>query len=228
MKVIRTSEDVILNIDNIVSIEIVKVEAGVNFKDGYKIIASYSGIGENSRPFQRVLAEFPDYDSAYNSFGLLIADINYDSNTNVVDFGTLVYKALTTDYIEARGENTAHITGVAVDKNDVIITLDCKVDELNTTDGGGEWGEHKWIGIGLKLVGANSAKWHIYNGVALTDDDIEEATLCGLDSPFFIRWVAADLALVDNNTKKSKNYFRLAGINGNTAERTYNLKIVES
>ena len=47
----------------------------------------------------------------------------------------------------------------------------------------------------------------------------------GLSAGYFVRWVAADLVLANDNSEKSKNAFELSG--SGLAKTVYTLKIVE-
>ena len=99
-----------------------------------------------------------------------------------------------------------------------------KVKNLKDFDGGNGWGKHKWLGIGLG-VGISPITGLKYNGSALTEDDVTEATACDLSAGYFVRWVAADLVLSGDNTKKSVDNFTLWA--DGYAETKYTLKIVE-
>ena len=123
--------------------------------------------------------------------------------------------------------NTGQISSVAVDNDDhiITITLSDKVKNLKDFEAGNGWGKHKWLGIGLG-VGISPITSLYYNGSALTDDDVSEATSqCSLDPGYFVRWVAADLVLAGNNTEKSVDIFTLWA--DGYAETTYKLVIVE-
>ena len=125
-----------------------------------------------------------------------------------------------------RQYNTEKISSVTIEGNVITITLSVAVSELKDFDGGGEWGVHKWLGIGVSAgIGTDITKL-MYNGSYLTNEDNTEAvTECGLSAGYFVRWVAADLVLVENNNEKSKGYFTLSS--PGYQEETYTLKIVE-
>lgn len=153
--------------------------------------------------------------------------------TKLKDYGimagdafTLTYGAVTSDSETDRAANTAKITSVAVDDTEhtITITLSKKVAELNDFDGGGGWGVHKWLGIGI-TAGVSPITNLYYNGKALTADDVSEATSVGLSTGYFVRWVAADLVLAGDNTQKSRDTFTLWS--SNYAETAYKLVIVE-
>ena len=125
-----------------------------------------------------------------------------------------------------RQYNTGKISNVAVDNDthEITITLSDKVKNLKDFDGLHGWGVHKWLGIGLG-VGISPITGLFYNGSAVTDEDVAEASQCTLDAGYFVRWVAADLVLAGNNTEKSVDNFTLWA--DGYAETTYKLVIVE-
>ena len=147
----------------------------------------------------------------------------------VGDAFTMQYAAVT-DTVASHADrtyNTGKISSVAVDNDDhiITITLSDKVKNLKDFEAGNGWGKHKWLGIGLG-VGISPITSMYYNGSALTDDDVSEATSqCSLDPGYFVRWVAADLVLAGNNTEKSVDNFTLWA--DGYAETTYKLVIVE-
>lgn len=125
-----------------------------------------------------------------------------------------------------RQYNTGKISNVAVDNDthEITITLSDKVKNLKDFDGLHGWGVHKWLGIGLG-VGISPITGLFYNGSAVTDEDVAEASQCTLDAGYFVRWVAADLVLAGDNSEKSKDYFTLWA--DGYEETRYTLKIVE-
>ena len=147
----------------------------------------------------------------------------------VGDAFTMQYAAVT-DTVAGHADrtyNTGKISSVAVDNDDhiITITLSDKVKNLKDFEAGNGWGKHKWLGIGLG-VGISPITSLYYNGSALTDDDVSEATSqCSLDPGYFVRWVAADLVLAGNNTEKSVDNFTLWA--DGYAETTFKLVIVE-
>ena len=147
----------------------------------------------------------------------------------VGDAFTMQYAAVT-DTVASHADrtyNTGKISNVAVDNDDhiITITLSDKVKNLKDFEAGNGWGKHKWLGIGLG-VGISPITSLYYNGSALTDDDVSEATSqCSLDPGYFVRWVAADLVIAGNNTEKSVDNFTLWA--DGYAETTYKLVIVE-
>ena len=156
--------------------------------------------------------------------------------TKLKNAGLMVGDAFTMQYAAVndsvaghadRTYNTGKISSVAVDNDDhiITITLSDKVKNLKDFEAGNGWGKHKWLGIGLG-VGISPITSLYYNGSALTDDDVSEATSqCSLDPGYFVRWVAADLVLAGNNTEKSVDNFTLWA--DGYAETTYKLVIVE-
>ena len=144
------------------------------------------------------------------------------------DAFTMQYAAVT-DSVAGhadRSYNTGKISSVVVDNDahTITITLSDKVKNLKDFDGGNGWGKHKWLGIGLG-VGISPITGLHYNGLALTAEDVTEATTCDLSAGYFVRWVAADLVLAGDNTQKSVDSFTLWA--DGYAETTYTLKIVE-
>lgn len=125
-----------------------------------------------------------------------------------------------------RQYNTGKISNVAVDNDthEITITLSDKVKNLKDFDGLHGWGVHKWLGIGLG-VGISPITGLFYNGSAVTEEDVTEASQCTLDAGYFVRWVAADLVLAGDNSEKSKDYFTLWA--DGYEETRYTLKIVE-
>lgn len=149
--------------------------------------------------------------------------------------GLMVGDAFTMQYAEVldgvmahvdRQYNTTKISNVAVDNDthEITITLSEKVKNLKDFDGGNGWGVHKWLGIGLG-VGISPVTGLYYNGSALGDEDVTEATQCSLSAGYFVRWVAADLVLAGDNTQKSVDSFTLWS--EGYEETRYTLKIVE-
>lgn len=139
---------------------------------------------------------------------------------------TLTFASVT-DTVEGHADrqyNTGKISSVAVSDNVITITLSCKVSALKDFNGGGKWGTHKWLGIGVS-AGINPITGLYYNGSALTAADVEEATACSLSAGYFVRWVAADLVLANDGSEASKGAFTLWA-DGYQATKYY-LKIVE-
>ena len=123
-----------------------------------------------------------------------------------------------------RQYNTGKIASVAEADGVITITLSEKVKDLKDFDGQHGWGVHKWLGIGIS-AGISPITGLKYNGSQLSDEDVAEATSCGLSTGYFVRWVAADLVLAGNNSQKSKDSFTLWA-SGYT-ETEYKLRIVE-
>ena len=131
------------------------------------------------------------------------------------------------DSISGRADrqyNTNQIKSVSEEDGVITIVLKKAVSELKDFNAGGKWGVHKWLGIGIS-AGVTPITNLKYNGSSLTSEDIYEATQVGLDSGYFVRWVAADLVLTENNNEASKNYFTLWA-NGYGSVK-YTIKLVE-
>ena len=125
-----------------------------------------------------------------------------------------------------RAYNTGKVSSVAYSEGVITITLNSgiKVKDLKDFDGGSGWGTHKWLGVGVSAGMTLTSLY--YNGAALTAEDITEATeQGGLESNYFVRWVAADLVLAGDNTQKSKDTFTLWA--DGYAKTPITLKIVE-
>lgn len=123
-----------------------------------------------------------------------------------------------------RQYNTNKISSVELEDGVITITLSCVVSELKDFNAQGEWGIHKWLGIGVS-AGISPITGLYYNGTQLTAEDVSEATECSLNAGYFVRWVAADLVLADDNTQKSKGYFTLSA--PGYQEEKFVLRIVE-
>ena len=123
-----------------------------------------------------------------------------------------------------RTYNTGKISAVAESDGVITITLSKKVSALKDFEAGNGWGNHKWLGIAIS-AGINPITGLKYNGAFLTAEDVSEATSMGLSAGYFVRWVAADLVLVGDNSQKSKDTFTLWA--DGYAETTYKLRIVE-
>ena len=155
--------------------------------------------------------------------------INNLKNAGVMepDEFTMTVTKNVTDSISGREDrqyNTNQISSVAEEDGVITITLSKKVSALKDFDGGGNWGVHKWLGIGIS-VGITPITDLKYNGVSLSAEDITEATQVGLSEGYFVRWVAADLVVARNNSQASKDKFTLWA-NGYRATE-YTIKIVE-
>lgn len=165
--------------------------------------------------------------NAVNAINALLLKMKNSGLMKPDDF-TMQYAAVT-DTVAGHADrqyNTGKISNVAVDNDthEITITLSDKVKNLKDFDGLHGWGVHKWLGIGLG-VGISPITGLFYNGSAVTDEDVAEASQCTLDAGYFVRWVAADLVLVGDNSEKSKDYFTLWA--DGYEETRYTLKIVE-
>lgn len=164
-----------------------------------------------------IVADFNALLAKLKNAGLMVADV----------FSLTLSKELddTEESHANRQYNTGKISSVEVDSENVItITLSCPVSELKDFDGLHGWGVHKWLGIGVN-AGVNPITGLKYNGTSLSAEDVSEATAVGLDAGYFVRWVAADLVLAEDNTQKSVDTFTLWA--DGYEETTYKLKIVE-
>ena len=165
--------------------------------------------------------------NAVNAINALLLKMKNAGLMKPDDF-TMQY-ATVTDTVAGHADrqyNTGKISNVAVDNDnhEITITLSDKVKNLKDFDGLHGWGVHKWLGIGLG-VGISPITGLSYNGSAITDEDVAEASQCTLDAGYFVRWVAADLVLAGDNSEKSKDYFTLWA--DGYEETRYTLKIVE-
>ncbi len=165
--------------------------------------------------------------NAVNAINALLLKMK-NSGLMKPDEFTMQY-AVVTDTVAGHADrqyNTGKISNVAVhnDTHEITITLSDKVKNLKDFDGLHGWGVHKWLGIGLG-VGISPITGLFYNGFAVTDEDVAEASDCSLGAGYFVRWVAADLVLVGDNSEKSKDYFTLWA--DGYEETRYTLKIVE-
>lgn len=117
-----------------------------------------------------------------------------------------------------RTYNTSKISDVSIEDDVITITLSEKVADLKDFDGGGDWGVHKWMGIGVSAGLALMAL--TFNGVGLTPDDVAEAEAMGLESTYFVLWVKAERIIHGESNKftlKASGY----------EETEYILRIVE-
>ncbi len=135
--------------------------------------------------------------------------------------------ATVTDSISGREDrqfNIGKVSSVAVADGVITITLSAKVSALKDFNAGGNWGTHKWLGIGIG-AGINPITGLKYNGTSLSAEDVTEATQVGLSAGYFVRWGAADLVLAGDNSQASKDSFTLSASGYETTK--YQLKIVE-
>lgn len=169
-------------------------------------------------------------DSTAGSYTALKEDFN-DLLVKLKNAGLMVGDAFTLITVVPQGANgdanrvynQGKVTSVAESNGKITITLSEKVADLKDSDGGSGWGVHKWIGIGIS-AGITLTDLE-YNGTKLTADDITEATACSLDSGYFVRWVAADLVLAENNSERSVDNFTLRA--DGYAKTNYKFVIVE-
>lgn len=199
----------------------VKQGTGDRLADSLEVIAGdNAGVAVNQD-----LSTASTVEGIVNDFNTLVTNLK---NAGIVkpDVFTMNF-ATVTDSIAGRADrqyNTNKVSSVAVNDGVITITLSAAVSALKDFDGGGIWGTHKWLGIGIG-VGINPITGLKYNGTQLTAEDVTEATQCGLSAGYFVRWVAADLVLAGDNSQASKNTFTLWA-NG-YEETEYTIKIVE-
>lgn len=121
--------------------------------------------------------------------------------------------------------NSGHAT-VAIEDNVITITLDCEVDDLEDADHGSTWGEHKWLGFGVR-TGQDSIV-----GIHFTDDTGAEATLAagdtteagelGLSAGDFVLYIKAE----DAKYLTGEKYFKLW--DDGYVEEVFTMRIVET
>ena len=90
-----------------------------------------------------------------------------------------------------RAYNTSKIFDVFVEDTTIVASLSVQIDELKDFDGGGDWGVHKWIGIGVS-AGVTPITELYFNGTKLTQSDVDEATAVGLSEGYFVLWIKAE------------------------------------
>ena len=90
--------------------------------------------------------------------------------------------------------NSNHAT-LTIDGRNILITLDCDVDDLKDCDHGETWGTHKWLGFGVD-TGLLSIVGVVFNDgtapIELTSADVDEAEAVGLPTGCFILYVKAE------------------------------------
>lgn len=172
-------------------------------------------------------------ESTATSVAEVVADLNElivslkNANLVMPDEFTMTVTKNVTDSISGREDrqyNTNQIANVAESDGVITITLSKAVSELKDFNAGGNWGTHKWLGIGIS-AGINPITSLKYNGQSLTAEDVTEATQVGLSAGYFVRWVAADLVVGGDNSQPSKDKFTLWA-NG-YKETEFTIKIVE-
>lgn len=172
------------------------------------------------------LSEANDVSGIVKDFNDLILTLKNSGVIAPYEFDITVTKNVV-DSITGRADrqyNTNQIKSVSEKDGIITIVLNKTVAELKDFNAGGKWGTHKWLGIGIS-AGVTPITNLKYNGSYLTNEDIIEATQVGLSSGYFVRWVAADLVLTENNNEPSKNYFTLWA-NGYGSVK-YTIKLIE-
>lgn len=126
---------------------------------------------------------------------------------------------------EETAANSGHAT-LAIDDTAITITLDCKVEDLADSDHGSTWGEHKWLGFGVRtgLDSVVGVKFTDDTGAeaTLTGDDASEATTLGLSAGDFVLYIKAE----DEKYLTGKKSFTL-WIDGYAATK-FTMQIIES
>ena len=104
--------------------------------------------------------------------------------------------------------NSGHAT-VTIDGTAIKITLDCEVDDLEDADHGETWGEHKWLGFGVRtgLGSVVGVKFTDDTGVSvmLASGDASEADTLGLSAGDFVLYIKAE----DAKYLTAEKYFTL-------------------
>lgn len=121
--------------------------------------------------------------------------------------------------------NSGHAT-VAIDGTEITITLDCKVSDLANADHGATWGEHKWLGFGVR-TGLNSVVGVVFTDgtgaeTTLASGDATEATSLGLSAGDFVLYIKAE----DPYYLTGEKYFTLCA--SGYAETKFTMRIVEA
>lgn len=120
--------------------------------------------------------------------------------------------------------NSGHAT-FSISGTKITITLDCAVADLEDADHGSTWGEHKWLGFGIRtgLGSVVGVKFTDDTGASATlgADDASEASALGLNAGDFILYIKAE----DPKYLKGEKSFTL-GFPG-YAKTTYTMSIVE-
>ena len=195
---------------------------GDRLADSLEVIAEFApGVAANME-----LSTAADVAGLKADFNNLIIALKNSGAMTADEFTMTVTKDVT-DSVAGRSDrqyNTDQISSVAESDGVITITLSKKVSELKDFEAGGNWGNHKWLGIGIS-VDINPITGLKYNGSSLTAEDVTEATQVGLSAGYFVRWVAADLVLAGNNSEPSKDEFTLWANGYKTTK--YTLKIVE-
>ncbi len=113
---------------------------------------------------------------------------------NVSVLACLTPSAMPTDETTA---NSGH-AAVTIDDTAITITLDCAVEDLADADHGSTWGEHKWLGFGVRtgLASVVGVKFTDDTGasVTLAAGDATEATALGLSAGDFVLYIKAEQA----------------------------------
>ena len=198
---------------------------GATKNTGNRLADNLEAIAAGGTAVNQELSDATDVAGIVEDFNTLLTNLKNAGLVTPDEFE--MQFATVTDSVAGRADrqyNTDKVSSVAVEDGVITITLSAAVSALKDFDAGGNWGTHKWLGIGIG-VGINPITGLKYNGTQLGAEDVTEATQVGLSAGYFVRWVAADLVLAGNNSEASKDTFTLWA-NG-YRETAYTLKIVE-
>ena len=125
---------------------------------------------------------------------------------------------------EKTQSNSGHAT-VSVEGTEITITLDRKVSALEDADHGETWGQHKWLGFGVRtgLESVVGVRFTDDTGasVTLTSDDAAEATALGLSAGDFVLYIKAE----DGKYLGGEKSFTLQA--DSMAKTTFTMRITE-
>ena len=121
--------------------------------------------------------------------------------------------------------NSGHATP-SIEGTDITITLDCAVEDLETTNHGTGWGNHKWLGFGVR-TGLDSVVGITFTddtgvSVTMTEGDETEASSLGLEAGDFVLYIKAD----QEDYLTGDKYFTLTA--EGMEETTFTMTIVEA
>ena len=122
--------------------------------------------------------------------------------------------------------NSNKVTGITLTDNVISVALSEKVEDLEDADHGAGWGEHKWLGFGVKtgLASIVGVTFEQTEGgkpfkATLTSADATEASDIGLSAGDFVLYIKAE------NVVKNPIKFKLGYTGFDHTEFT--VKIVE-
>ena len=204
--------------------EVLGVENGDTLE---KVLANY-----NSGQSDKAVAN--QADSAATSVSALKDDFN-DLLIKLKNAGVMIPDAWAVSVLacptpqamptEETAANSGHAS-VSIEDTEIVITLDCEIADLEEADHGSTWGEHKWLGFGVRtgLDSIVGIKFTDDTGATaiLSADDAAEATALGLSAGDFVLYIKAE----DAKYLKGKKSFTLW--TDGFAKTTYTMKIVET